>query len=367
MAALNRLRLIFEASEALHFPRCMWRRALEPLPSQTRAPTFALSLASLHKNLAQAREVGIDPRLDGPTVQQAPPRIEAAVSALLRPLQNLQRLDVRGVSFKTVTQFLRIVRAAPQLTSIYLEQVSILQASAHLHWPATAVLSNLNRFSMFYCSIPVRSLPIFLSLAFRGRPDVASLRNVQRSGDTPLHRDDINALVSIAEAVVGMYNIVASDENDGHCSVSLREPPTETSVGQMLSVELAECSVELYMKRTEAGRPKTPALTSISVTIHARKDRSAVETASLLAFLDMRLHEMSGDAQPRLRFTCFIDIEGELSGPIFAQLSDIMPRLSAEDRVQFEEDDVDLIQIQNAGETDLSAVNQEQTSWGNEK
>ena len=141
------------------------------------------------------------------STRHAPPRIEAALSALLRPMQGLTKLDIFGMQLKSFTQLLRALRAVPLIKHIRLTSVVVLHAPERVHWPSSTVLASLSELSVANCTMPFHALSPLLALPLHGtpNPDTLSTQDEQHSAaldDGVLHPGHSAVLRRIAAALV---------------------------------------------------------------------------------------------------------------------------------------------------------------------
>lgn len=161
-------------------------------------------------------------------IRHAPPRVEAALSSLLRSLRGLTRLSVSDMQFKSFTQLLRVLRAIPLITHIWLSDVTVLHAPEHLHWPKSAVLTTLGYLGVKNCNIPLHTLPLLVSLGICGTPNlnVSSFESEQHSMSEPvdgvLHPDQERTLLRIATLIAHFLPTLSNHSPIQHISCVIR-------------------------------------------------------------------------------------------------------------------------------------------------
>ncbi|EKM56478.1 uncharacterized protein PHACADRAFT_207706 [Phanerochaete carnosa HHB-10118-sp] len=335
---LRRLQVIFKAADPVHSPPIVVIGAERAPLHSVQVPSLALALSSLGRNLQQVESLEwAKPRSLADRVQEAPPRFETAVSALLRPLRRLDSLQISHVEFKSLRQLLCIIRAHPQIAHIDLTCISVLQGFERSYWPPSVVLNELNIFTMVDCRIPVRTLPTFLSLAFRGRLDSSTTsRGLRTFGDAIFDPDpdDLNALGEIARVIIELHALMSDANDRGQCTIWLDKPSPENK-GCLLKVKLSDYTIEIFMDRDgEATISNFYDLDRVVVSFKRGYSKSAEELAQTLAFLDHSLCALSSPADSPHTFDCHVSLETKLYQAINATFPDVKPFLSAEERIE---------------------------------
>lgn len=213
---LHRLDMILKSAQIVKPPHAVGIGSYEyGLPDiKTRIPSLVLVLSSVGHHLRQTNNVQYwgDRTRSGVVIQEAPPRVQAAAAALLRPLQHLNHLVLYDMKFKTLTQLLGVIRAQPQIQSVELHNIQVLQATERFHWPPSLTLENLQRFFVEGCRVPTNSILTFLSFALAGNPNFLPSPTGVTSHYWPqclggpknscgMHSDDVNALRQIVQAL----------------------------------------------------------------------------------------------------------------------------------------------------------------------
>ena len=135
-------------------------------------PSLSLFLAASGQRLRWLEELDwTHPASTSSSIRHAPPRVEIALAALLHPMRTLTTLVLREVEFNPFAQLFRILRAAPLIKSIYLKSIIVSHASERLHWPRSIVLTALGRLYIRDSSMPLHTLPSFVSIGLRGTPN----------------------------------------------------------------------------------------------------------------------------------------------------------------------------------------------------
>lgn len=222
MVQLHRLHAIYNSAGPRHLPHKLdiGPEHEEQPEDDKENPSLALVLSTLGLHLQQAGSVNIrTPCHDAAGfVKQleAPPRFETAISALLRPLHDITLLNLHSVIFRSLTQLLRIIRGLPQIQHIDLSWITVMQASENLYWPASLALTELQEIKMCCCFMPASAISAFISLAFRGKPNLMFESPTRadivqycprRFGDGyhdyshRIHHDDAIAVLQIVQAL----------------------------------------------------------------------------------------------------------------------------------------------------------------------
>ncbi|EKM53912.1 uncharacterized protein PHACADRAFT_257408 [Phanerochaete carnosa HHB-10118-sp] len=231
LAQLRRLCVILKTAKISNPPHKVHinpDRYSQPEDHKLPIPSLALALSSLGLHLRQTSNIlcnYCDSYLpDIFAIREAPPRIEAAVSALLRPLQHLTHLHLGDMKFRSVTQLLGIIRAQPHIQHIYLEWIEVLQATERFYWPPNLALTSLQHFKLDHCTVPANTIPIFVSLMLGGKPNFTpsppgvpqhySQQPGHSHSSRRIHHDDQNVLVEIAQ-VLGQHLCSRHNHSDG--------------------------------------------------------------------------------------------------------------------------------------------------------
>ena len=122
------------------------------------------------------------------SIRHAPPRVEIALAALLHPMRTLTTLELYSMEFKSFTQVLRVLRAIPLIKSIRLSGVTVRHAPQRVLWPKSIILTALGDLDITDCSMPLRTLPLLLSIGLRGTPNPDAL-SVEGRQDSMTHYD----------------------------------------------------------------------------------------------------------------------------------------------------------------------------------
>ena len=175
------------------------------------SPSLSLFLASSGQWLRPLEVLHwTHPSSRSSSIRHAPPRMETALAALLRPMRTLTSLTLQDMEFRSFPQLLRIFCAVPLIESILLHRVTVLHAPERLHWPRSIVLNALGFLYMGDCNMPLRTLPSLVSIGLRGTPNPdASLIEGQQYSMThyggflrPGHEDSI---VQVARSLTNFH------------------------------------------------------------------------------------------------------------------------------------------------------------------
>ena len=186
----------------------------------------------------------------GPTsIRHAPPRIEAALSALLRPMQSMTKLDIFGMEFKSFVPLLRVFRAVPLIKHIRLTSVVVLHATARVHWPSSMVLGGLGELSVDNCTMPFHALSPLLALGLHGtpNPDTVSAEGERRpvalGGSTVLHPEHNAVMRRIASALVHFRRALRdhSPEEQLSCHIQRHRRSGENYGAVLLAIAVLSC------------------------------------------------------------------------------------------------------------------------------
>ncbi|EKM53951.1 uncharacterized protein PHACADRAFT_257463 [Phanerochaete carnosa HHB-10118-sp] len=216
---LHRLDAIFRSSRALHLPRevRVSGRSDQLGHNSDKPPSFALVLSSFGIHLHQAELISLfESRYSSSEMICAPPWIETRIQALLRPLRELVSLNMDDLEFKSLTQFLRIIRGLPRIRDISLKKIKVLLAPQHFFWPPSVTLTELQTFQVQECQVPTYAILALTSLGILGKPSSSSslavaLQHRQRANGIPLHHDDEDAILQIAQALGHLHTSFDND------------------------------------------------------------------------------------------------------------------------------------------------------------
>ena len=123
----------------------------------------------------------------------APPRVQNALTALLKPLQGLKHISLSYMEFASVMHLFKVIYTLPHLQSLSLHAISFSRSSERICWPPTSSLSKLRKLDLSGAYILIPVLLAFVSLGLRGTPNIPS-------------PSAVSIPCGIVEALVGLFH-----------------------------------------------------------------------------------------------------------------------------------------------------------------
>ncbi|EKM53949.1 uncharacterized protein PHACADRAFT_257457 [Phanerochaete carnosa HHB-10118-sp] len=327
---LHRLHTIFRSPSVQHLPRevCVGGEVTRSVT----APSLALVLSSLGHCLQRSRYIDWSKTRAGTNVavhiREAPPRIEAAISALLRPLRNLGSLHLDRIEFQTLTQLFRIIRGLPRVRDVQLEHVEVQKAPGRSYWPPSLILTELQVLRIIDCSIPAPAIPALVSLGIRGTPSSNSILQRRRTlNGISLRDDDEHAMLQIAQALGHLHTLPGDYAGHGRvrCIFDLGGGG-EDQVAEYMSVSCNRLSIGVEVTQMQESNISRIKAVTISPSLREHAFARKKDQKLTLAFLDTSLADISRQVNPPLTFQC------QLRGWKI-NISNRMPLLYAQGRV----------------------------------
>ncbi|EKM53953.1 uncharacterized protein PHACADRAFT_209784 [Phanerochaete carnosa HHB-10118-sp] len=221
---LHRLHTIFRSLSVLHLPHEVHIGGEVARP--VTAPSMALVLSSLGHHLRQSQCISWSgTRMPGDDVaahiQEAPPRVETGISALLRPLRNLDSLHLCRIKFQSLTQLFRVFRGLPRVREIHLKDIELLKAPERYYWPPSLILTELQVLKIVDCSIPPLAIPALVSLGIWGMPGSSALQQRRELNGISPHYHDEHAVLQIAQVLGHLHTLLGENAGQMQCIFNL--------------------------------------------------------------------------------------------------------------------------------------------------
>ncbi|EKM51887.1 uncharacterized protein PHACADRAFT_212505 [Phanerochaete carnosa HHB-10118-sp] len=186
-----------------------------PLSGTDKAPSLELLLSSAlvysMRNIQtiswNALDLGSASPMAGVTLQcPVPPRIHAALPALLRPLAQLTTLRISNKTFKSLGLLLRALHAPRALHTLILENVRVPPLVGQLRWPISG-WSTLRRIELRRSFVPIEAVGMIVQLVFSPQELLAHLNTtLQSANDQPTMPEQIITVVAkIFRVLVASY------------------------------------------------------------------------------------------------------------------------------------------------------------------